>query len=157
MQQEKMKNVTEYTFPLIPFLYLDREQWIDLMFVDCENSDEKGWPVVIILNILMVVTLLVLSSFHAFNLIYWNHWTFFKEIYRNITLNVIYKFYGFFYFHQKTKTGTTAEHSWYRSYKESVSMLVSGTDDCGFDFQLGQIKDFKMSICCFSASHSTQL
>ena len=40
MQQEKMKNVTEYTLvttPLIPVHYLDREQWLDMRFADCEN------------------------------------------------------------------------------------------------------------------------
>jgi hypothetical protein len=35
-----------------------------------------------------------------------------------------------------------------------VSMLASSAVDRGFDPQLGQIKDYKIGICCFSAKHA---
>ena len=35
-----------------------------------------------------------------------------------------------------------------------VSMLSSSAVDCGFKPQLGQIKDYKIGICCFSAKHA---
>ena len=35
-----------------------------------------------------------------------------------------------------------------------VSMLVSSEVDRGFESQSGKIKDFKISICCFSAKHA---
>ena len=31
-----------------------------------------------------------------------------------------------------------------------VSMLVSSAVDCGFEFQSGQTKHYKIGICCFS-------
>ena len=35
-----------------------------------------------------------------------------------------------------------------------VSMLASGAVDRVFNPQLGQTKDYKISICCFSAKHT---
>ena len=35
-----------------------------------------------------------------------------------------------------------------------VSMLASSAVDHGFEPQLGQTKDFKIGICCFSAKHA---
>ena len=35
-----------------------------------------------------------------------------------------------------------------------VSVLVSKVVDRGFEPRLGQAKDFKISICCFSAKHT---
>ena len=35
-----------------------------------------------------------------------------------------------------------------------VSMLVSSAVDRGFESRLGQIKDYKIGICCFSAKHA---
>ena len=35
-----------------------------------------------------------------------------------------------------------------------VSMLASRAIDRGFEPQLGQTKDYKISICCFSAKHA---
>ena len=34
-----------------------------------------------------------------------------------------------------------------------VSMLVSSAVDCGFEFQSGQTKNYKIGICCFSTKH----
>jgi hypothetical protein len=34
-----------------------------------------------------------------------------------------------------------------------VSMLASSMVDCGFEPRSGQSKDYKISICCFSAKH----
>ena len=35
-----------------------------------------------------------------------------------------------------------------------VNMLVSSAVDRGFEPRLGQTKDYKISICCFSAKHA---
>ena len=35
-----------------------------------------------------------------------------------------------------------------------VSVLASNVVDCGFEPQFGQIKDYKIGICCFSAKHT---
>jgi hypothetical protein len=35
-----------------------------------------------------------------------------------------------------------------------VSVLASSVVDRGFEPQLGQIKDYKIGICCFSAKHA---
>jgi hypothetical protein len=35
-----------------------------------------------------------------------------------------------------------------------VSMLASSAVDRGFKSQSGQTKDYKISICCFSAKHA---
>ena len=35
-----------------------------------------------------------------------------------------------------------------------VSMLASSAVDRGFGPQLGQTKDYKIGICCFSAKHA---
>ena len=35
-----------------------------------------------------------------------------------------------------------------------VSMLASSVVDRGFDPRLGQTKDYKIVICCFSAMHA---
>ena len=35
-----------------------------------------------------------------------------------------------------------------------VSMLASSAVDRGFQSQLGQTKDYKIGICCFSAKHA---
>ena len=35
-----------------------------------------------------------------------------------------------------------------------VSVLASSAVDRGFQSQLGQTKDYKISICCFSAKHA---
>ena len=35
-----------------------------------------------------------------------------------------------------------------------VSMLVSSAVDCGFEFQSGQTKNYKIGICCFSTKHA---
>jgi hypothetical protein len=35
-----------------------------------------------------------------------------------------------------------------------VSVLVSSAVDRGFEPQSGQTKDYKISICCFSAKHA---
>jgi hypothetical protein len=35
-----------------------------------------------------------------------------------------------------------------------VSMLASSVVDSGFESQLGQSKDYKICICCFSAKHT---
>ena len=35
-----------------------------------------------------------------------------------------------------------------------VSVLASSVVDCGFKPQSGQIKDYKIGICCFSAEHA---
>jgi hypothetical protein len=35
-----------------------------------------------------------------------------------------------------------------------VSMLVSSAVDRWFDPSLGQTKDYKIGICCFSATHA---
>ena len=34
-----------------------------------------------------------------------------------------------------------------------VSVLPSSAIDCGFEPGLGQTKDYKIGICCFSAKH----
>ena len=34
-----------------------------------------------------------------------------------------------------------------------VSMLTSSVVDRGFEPRLGQVKDYKIAICCFSAKH----
>jgi hypothetical protein len=34
-----------------------------------------------------------------------------------------------------------------------ASMLVSSAVDCGFEPLLGQTKDYKIGICCFSAKY----
>jgi hypothetical protein len=36
-----------------------------------------------------------------------------------------------------------------------VSVLTSSWVDRGFETQSGQTKDYKISICCFSAKHAT--
>ena len=36
-----------------------------------------------------------------------------------------------------------------------VSMLASSAVHCGFEPRSGQIKDYKIGICCFSAKHAT--
>jgi hypothetical protein len=36
-----------------------------------------------------------------------------------------------------------------------VSMLASRVVDCGFEPRSGETKDYKISICCFSAKHAT--
>jgi hypothetical protein len=36
-----------------------------------------------------------------------------------------------------------------------VSVLTSSAVDRGFEPQLGQTKDYKIGICCFSAKHAT--
>ena len=33
-------------------------------------------------------------------------------------------------------------------------MLASSVVDCGFESQLGQTKEYKIGICCFSAKHT---
>ena len=35
-----------------------------------------------------------------------------------------------------------------------VSMLASSAVDCGFNPWLGQTKDYKIGICCFSTKHT---
>jgi hypothetical protein len=35
-----------------------------------------------------------------------------------------------------------------------VSVLASSAIDCGFEPRLGQTKDYKIGICCFSAKHA---
>ena len=35
-----------------------------------------------------------------------------------------------------------------------VSVLASSTVDRGFEPRSGQIKDYKLGICCFSAKHA---
>ena len=35
-----------------------------------------------------------------------------------------------------------------------VSVLASGVVDRGFESRSGQIKDYKISICCFCAKHA---
>ena len=35
-----------------------------------------------------------------------------------------------------------------------VCMLSSSAVDRGFEFRSGQIKDYKISMCCFSAKHT---
>jgi hypothetical protein len=35
-----------------------------------------------------------------------------------------------------------------------VSMLASSAVDCRFDPRLGQTKEYKISICCFSVKHA---
>ena len=35
-----------------------------------------------------------------------------------------------------------------------VCVLTSSAVDCGFEPQLGQTKDYKIDICCFSAKHA---
>ena len=35
-----------------------------------------------------------------------------------------------------------------------VSVLASSAVDCGFESRLGQTKDYKIGICCFSAKHT---
>ena len=35
-----------------------------------------------------------------------------------------------------------------------VSVLASIVVDCGFEVRLGQTKDYKTGICCFSAKHA---
>jgi hypothetical protein len=35
-----------------------------------------------------------------------------------------------------------------------VCMLASSVLDCGFEPRLGQTKDYKIGICCFSAKHT---
>ena len=35
-----------------------------------------------------------------------------------------------------------------------VGMLTSSVEDCGFEPQLGQIKDYKIGICCCSAKQA---
>ena len=36
-----------------------------------------------------------------------------------------------------------------------VSMLASSAVECGFQPRLGQTKDYRTGICCFSAKHAT--
>ena len=36
-----------------------------------------------------------------------------------------------------------------------VSVLVSSAVDCGFEYRSGQMKDYTIGICCFSARHAT--
>jgi hypothetical protein len=35
-----------------------------------------------------------------------------------------------------------------------VNVLASSAVDCGFEPLSGQIKDYKIGICCFSAKHA---
>ena len=35
-----------------------------------------------------------------------------------------------------------------------VSVLASSAVDCGFEPRSGQIKDYEIGICCFSAKHA---
>jgi hypothetical protein len=35
-----------------------------------------------------------------------------------------------------------------------VGMIASSVEDCGFEPQLGQIKDYKIGICCCSAKQA---
>ena len=41
------------------------------------------------------------------------------------------------------------QHRWYNG-----SMLASSVVDRGFEPRLGQTKDYKISICCFSTKHA---
>ena len=43
----------------------------------------------------------------------------------------------------------------YRLGGVMVSVLASSAEGRGFDPRLGQTKDFKIGICCFSPKHTT--